>query len=554
MNYGGRLGRLWGNLMSGGFNPANASVPGQVYVINAYTLLAFCSLTLFGLLHIFSERNFIVGYLELTGAGVMALNVLGLRLTHNIILARNSFLAGVIVMLVVMLETGGTQGTGVFWFFVFPVAAFFLAGKKQGMWWMMGLFGATGLTVLLAQLSVITIAYTFIEVRQLLASVLVVAVGVYVYQRSRETLQESTRASKRALRAEKVQAETVLAIINEGVLAIDNDGRIIMMNPAAEKMLGWKFTDLASKRFMDTVPMVDAQGQVVKQAGSARALGYRRKDGSSFPAMIVAQSITVGGRVQGTLITFRDVTEERAVERAKTEFVTVGSHQLRTPISAIAWLTELLLDDAANLTAEQRQHIQQIEQSNERMAALVADMLMVSSLELDNVQIRPEPVDLAELCHKVLAKQLAEHTAHKKLKIAEHYASDLGVVRFDISVCKVILSNLLANAIKYTPSGGSVTVAIKPADDKIHQGSHSSVLITVSDSGYGIPKAEQSKILTKFFRASNIRNKDTDGTGLGLFIVHTLAEYVGGRMSFESVEGKGTTFSVLLPAETMTKK
>jgi signal transduction histidine kinase len=403
-------------------------------IFELFSLLASLSLSLFGALQITAEHNVALGIMELSGGAAIAINFISLYLTRNIRLARAILLLIVLGFLVLMLITGGTQDTGVFWFFLFPISTFFLVGRKLGSYWMLTLFGMTVSLAVLAQLDIIQIPYTVVVIRQLLISLFVATMGIYVYQRARE-------------------------------------------NSEAEMQL-----------------------------------------------------------------------EQQEVDKAKTEFLTLASHQLRTPISAIAWFSEMLLQgDAGSLSDSQREHIEQIDESNKRSAAIVNAIIQVSNLQTGTLAIRTEQLDLAVLCHEVLEGQLKAQST-RKLEVRERYDARLKKMRFDIDLMKTILQNLISNAIKYTGDGGRIEVAIGPAPKRFGK---DCIRIEVSDSGYGIPKNEQSKIFAKLYRASNIKTKDTDGTGLGLFIVKAILEQVGGQIHFDSQEDKGSTFTVLLPSEAM---
>jgi len=557
-------------MLSGGLSETNKSTqPSErlLYVVRVYSILAFLSLITFGTLHIVADRNFTVGYLEVAGGLVVLLNLTILSLTRKIVVAKNILLFIILSFLVLMLTSGGTQDTGIFWFFVFPITAFFLSGKRQGIWWMAAFFLSMLSVWAFAANHVFEIPYDSITIRQALISVLVVTFGIYAYQQSRERLVGQGVESRKALRNEKVQAEVILQHIDEGIVTTDPAGSVLFMNQAAEKLLGWDASDLFGKKFVDIVPMLDQEGVPISPESrplrqslltgmpSTTIANYRRKDGSAIPVSVASMPVTIDDKVVGSIDTFRDISEERSVVRTKSEFVTLASHQLRTPISAISWLSELLLNgDAGKLSNEQREHIDSIYQSNRRMAELVNQMLIVSSLDLNTMPIVPQKFDISKVAINIVKEQQAAHKA-KKMQVTEHYDTALPGVLFDIDVIKLVLRNLLSNAIKYTPKGGQVILRITSShEEKIRSSSLGSVVISVSDTGFGIPEASTSKIFTKFYRAENIRHKDTDGTGLGLYVVKSLLDYVGGSISFASREGRGTTFTVLLPLEGMQKR
>lgn len=236
-----------------------------------------------------------------------------------------------------------------------------------------------------------------------------------------------------------------------------------------------------------------------------------------------------------------------AIDKAKTEFVSLASHQLRTPLSAINWYTEMLLaGDAGKVTDEQRGFLDQVAQSNKRMVALVSSLLNVSRIDLGTFAVDPVPTKFAEVADSVLF-ELTPQITEKKLEIKKFYDPQLPLIPADPKLLRIIFQNLLSNAVKYTTEG-SVTLTIKqlPKEKK--------VLISVADTGFGIPEEAQAKIFTKLYRADNAREKDADGNGLGLYIVKSIVEQSQGKVWFVSKEHQGTTFYVALPLSGMQKK
>ncbi|HKU18851.1 MAG TPA: ATP-binding protein [Candidatus Saccharimonadales bacterium] len=539
---------------------------GLSAVVQAYSLLAAVSLGFFGVLHVLDEKPWL-GYIELLGAIVFVVNIGLARVSRTVSFARYLFLLAVLAFLVVMLLTGGTDRTGAFWFFVFPVAAFFLTNTRQGLLWMTLLIVmTTGMLVLNGKGS-IALAYTPVEIRQLLVSVVVVAIGIYAYQSSREQLTDESLESSRLLHSEKVRADTIVRQIREGVVATDAAGIITFINPSAEEMLGYEASQAIGKPFTEVMPMLDESGHEVpkEQRPLLRALQsgvsvsatavYRRKDGRTLPVSLASEPVMVGGKVIGGIGLFRDTSEEQAVARAKSEFVTVASHQLRTPISAISWLSELLLnEDVGELSPDQLEHIRGIYHSNQRMSRLVSEMLIVSSLELGTMPVIPQKLQLIEIAKQLVHEELGTHSGSQQPHVIQDYEPNMPLLQADPDIIKLLLRNLLSNARKYTTNTGEIKLRIHiDRAAKLQPSSQGSVAITVQDNGYGIPTTATDRVFSKFFRAENILHKDTDGTGLGLYIVKSLLDYVGGRISFESVEGKGTTFTMLLPLEGMTK-
>jgi len=242
----------------------------------------------------------------------------------------------------------------------------------------------------------------------------------------------------------------------------------------------------------------------------------------------------------------RDIAHVRQIDKAKTEFVSLASHQLRTPLTSVSWFTEMLLNkDVGTLNEKQKEYLSEIYIGNRRMIDLVDDILNTSRIDMGTLLVDPKTVNLPEIAQSVL-DELAPLLQDKKMEVKRDFEADLPEIKADSELIRIVLQNLLSNSLKYTPSGGSIAIGIKRHN--------SQVLIEVSDSGYGIPEKQKSRIFTKMFRADNIRSKDTDGTGLGLYIVRAIVKQHGGRIWFESEENRGTKFYVSLPANLLAKE
>ncbi len=237
-----------------------------------------------------------------------------------------------------------------------------------------------------------------------------------------------------------------------------------------------------------------------------------------------------------------DVTREVEVDRAKSEFVSLASHQLKTPLTAISWLTEALLSgDKGALNDEQRKYIENIHVTDRQMMEMVNDLLNVSRIELGTLQLRPEEIDTAAFAHTVVDEQ-KKSADDKHITLVLNFEENLPHLQADKNLVKMIFQNLVSNAIKYTPARGAVTLTIARG-----AGMRETLFITCADTGIGIPKDEQSKVFEKLHRARNAQASVPDGTGLGLYVIKTIIERVKGAITFDSVEGKGTTFFVTLP-------
>ncbi|MFA6098911.1 MAG: HAMP domain-containing sensor histidine kinase [Patescibacteria group bacterium] len=232
----------------------------------------------------------------------------------------------------------------------------------------------------------------------------------------------------------------------------------------------------------------------------------------------------------------------KEIDQMKTEFISVASHQMRTPLSATKWVLRMILDgDLGPLNPQQREMLAKGYQTNERMIGLINDLLNVSRIEEGRFQYRFIHMSLEEVVESVVQEL---YNVVKKKAIKFEYKkprSPLPKVNIDPQKMRLVLQNLLDNAIKYTPKGNKVVLSMLYEENQ--------VICSIADGGVGIPAYQQSRIFSKFFRADNVIRMQTDGSGLGLFIVKSIVENHQGTVWFESTEGKGTTFYFSLPVE-----
>ena len=351
---------------------------------------------------------------------------------------------------------------------------------------------------------------------------------------------------------EKDKLNTILHSIGDGVFVIGLDQKIILVNSVAlqivkrtgEKVIGKKYSQVFKFISEDTKKKNDKFILDSLRTGKIQTIPYYTniidKKGNEVPVLDSAAPLKAkGGRVIGCVVVFRDITKEREVDKAKTEFVSLASHQLRTPLSAINWFAEMLIsDEAGHLTKEQKKYLHEIYNGNQRMVSLVNALLDVSRIELGTLAIEPEPIYFEKISDSVISEQ-AQEIKKKKLKISKIYGNNLPKIKADPKLIRIVYQNLISNSIKYTPSGGTITISISTKGKYL--------LSEVADTGYGIPKEEQDKIFTKLFRADNVREKVSDGTGLGLYIVKSIVEQSKGKIWFKSEENKGAKFYFTIP-------
>ena len=368
---------------------------------------------------------------------------------------------------------------------------------------------------------------------------------------------------KAKIRAEETaaQEEALLESIGEGVVSIDVEGRIIFINKVAQRVIGKSAWEIAGQPFERLLPLVDEKGQhipkermplqVALEKGETVAVSsistpyYLKPDSEPMPIALTATPVKLGKDTIGAIVVFRDVRMEKKVDRAKTEFVFLASHQLLTPLSAIKWYLELILaGDTGEVKGRLKDYLETAYKSTSRMGNLVNALLNVSRLEMGTFAVNPENTEISALADTIL-EDFAANISGKRLTVKKDYRPPRRL-KVDPNLMHIILQNLISNAVKYTPENGEITVSLSKKGEDF--------LIQVSDTGLGISQEDQPEVFTKLFRGKNIQEADPEGVGLGLYIVKSMVERLGGKIWFTSTEGKGTTFFVTIPLTGMVKR
>lgn len=371
------------------------------------------------------------------------------------------------------------------------------------------------------------------------------------YDHLEQLVAERTKELKKEL-AEKAAILTSMA---EGLVVTDEHGVISYMNPAAEKLIGYSGHGAKGLRAEDALVFLTESGEpnaemhpvssvlqtkVAFLSSLENPLAIRRTRDAIVTVQVSAVPILLGSECVGVAAVIQDVTEARRLDFMKSEFITLVSHQLRTPVSSMRWYLEMLEDDQKSFSDEQKEYVQQIELANTRMNHLINALLNVSKIELGKYQITPSTTNIAEILLKT-QQSLALPLKQKAIKIISHGIDIVPDIRTDQNLLGLILDNLISNAIKYSPEGSTVTIrAFQDLNEK-------TLLLSFADQGIGIPESEKKEIGQKLFRGTNVRLVDTDGNGLGLYISRLAAETIGARLTFESSEGKGAIFTLHLP-------
>ncbi|MDP2737065.1 MAG: ATP-binding protein [bacterium] len=371
-----------------------------------------------------------------------------------------------------------------------------------------------------------------------------------------EKVKEKTsqlQTSVDELEDEKNKTLAIVANFTDPIIVLDKDNKISVINPAARRVfrlteqdLGRpvalankfslaNFSRIIKKEFKINQIKENNNGQEFVQ----EEISIKDKNQELVYKVITAKVLSVSGERLGTMKIFYDLTREKMIDRLKSEFITIAAHQLRTPLSAIKWIINMILQgDAGRLNLEQQELLSKGYASNERIIRLVDALLNVSRIEEGKFGFDFKKVDFKEVLDAALAN-VEELAVKNEQQLIINQPENLPQAYLDKERMIMVMQNLLANAIKYSPPHGKIEVVIA-ADKK-------NLEVKIKDQGVGIPRKDQPKIFSKFFRAANVIKMETEGTGLGLFIVKNIIDKHHGQIKLTSQEGRGTEAVFLVP-------
>jgi PAS domain S-box-containing protein len=337
-------------------------------------------------------------------------------------------------------------------------------------------------------------------------------------------------------------AESILREMSDGVLVMDHAGHCLVANPAAARLLGRSRTELVGQAIEDVLPVTTEAIQTLQRRARDPSLPpvaplLAESDGRRLAVSVGPFSDAEPDRT-GMMVLLRDLSAEAEAERVKQDFVSMVGHELRTPLTLIRTTIDLLNEGDAGALNETQTRIMQVLLANtDRLMMLINDLLDMSAIDSGRMQIQPEPMDLVETVHAAI-EEVRPSAEAKRHRLSTLVPAPAMTVRADRRRIGQVLANLLGNAVKYTPEGGTIEVVIEERAAWVQ--------VSVRDSGIGIPLDEQTQLFEKFYRTSTGR-RTTGGTGLGLAIARSLVEMHGGRIWVESDGLSGSTFSFTLP-------
>jgi PAS domain S-box-containing protein len=347
---------------------------------------------------------------------------------------------------------------------------------------------------------------------------------------------------------EASQSRAVLESIAEGVVVSNGQGQVVLVNAAAERILEAPRRELLGQSIGTIYGRFASEEPIEKLAtelsiGSEPLPTFVEREGRVVRGMLSPVRNTAGDWL-GLVAVFRDVTREAEADRAKNEFISTVSSELRTPLTAITGYAEVLID--TNMNSEQCQFLEVIRANADRMADVIDNVTFIAGVERDTVQLNLQEVDVVRLIEEAL-EEVGPLAAARQLTLEKELPPDLPYLEADQPRLRLVLDNLLSNACRFTMPGGSVTVRAWIQQDMSARASTHYMIIAVADTGVGIPPEEQSRIFERFYRADNPLQMEAGGMGVGLSVVKELVDAHGGRVWVESHVGRGSIFHVALP-------
>jgi len=338
--------------------------------------------------------------------------------------------------------------------------------------------------------------------------------------------------------SEKKKIETIMKNMTDGVVAFDINGLVVHINDAARDILGNKALDLNLKSFLHLFDIsLPPEDKDKKDKLGLNGLQRRVEFEGKYLKLQFAEVMDDDGNIEGLVTVIQDITEEQKLDRMRREFVANVSHELRTPLTSVKSYTETLLDGAREDPATTEHFLRVINDETDRMARLVRDLLILSQHD-SGIRLNLEDIAPADLVNSCV-ERLRREAEQKEQELRVNIKAGLPIIQGDRHRLDQLLTNVIGNAIKYTPQKGKITVHCYCDKDKI--------VINVEDNGIGIPEQDVERIFERFYRVDKARSRQLGGTGLGLAIAREIAQLHGGNISAKSKVGRGTQIFIELP-------
>ncbi len=354
---------------------------------------------------------------------------------------------------------------------------------------------------------------------------------------------------------DKERVDNVIRNIAEGLVVVDSDGNVLLMNPAAERLLGISQKEGVGKKLTDNL----SQGQMLALAkgrtdesaeGGLHEIELAGSDESTKRVLRASTAVVENqdGKTVGMVSVLSDITKQKEIDKLKSDFISNVSHELRTPLIAIEKAISLVMGSDSGTPDDERKKFLEIAHRNlDRLTRLINDLLDISKIEAGKMKLNPVPGDLGDVIQHVL-ETLAPWAKQKDIRLEKYLPAYRVEIFMDADKIIQVLTNLIGNGIKFTHKGGRVFVEVtyRLPDELFPK---TSVQVTIQDTGIGVAQEDMSRIFDKFEQVKGVHSSGIGGTGLGLPIAKEIIQMHGGKLWVESTEGSGSKFIFLLPKE-----
>ena len=351
----------------------------------------------------------------------------------------------------------------------------------------------------------------------------------------------------------KAESEALFLSIGDGAIVTDSNGNISRINNVALDILGYQLKDVIGKWYPGTIIAETETGEMIPYVErpivkaflsgepEVARLYYRRKDGTRVAVSLTVSPVLLNGVPLGAIQVFRDISDDLRLERAKDEFISLASHQLRTPATGVKQYIGIVLQGfAGDITDEQRKMLTKAYESNERQLRIISDLLRVAHVDAGKVVLQRSKVGLNAMMGDIIKEQ-ADLFERRRQNIVLKKASKEAFAYIDEDAIRMVLENILDNAGKYSPEGTQVTTSVSETAD--------TVCVRIVDQGVGISHQDREKIFDKFSRADNPLSVSAGGTGIGLYWAKKIVDLHRGAIDHAPGKVKGTVFTITLPKE-----
>ncbi|MEN9558708.1 MAG: hypothetical protein RL141_1077 [Candidatus Parcubacteria bacterium] len=375
-------------------------------------------------------------------------------------------------------------------------------------------------------------------------------------------LNETVEKEKQAAEKKAEEVNAIVTSVGEGLIALDGELKVVLANEPAGKLFGLPLDRIIGQPMQALARMLHGNQEIEPDRyPEAIALktkqtvvldltedrSYHASSGRIFSVAVTATPLVLGGAVQGVVMVLRDIGELKQLEQARIGFISIASHQLRTPLTSMRWFAEMLIGgDAGVMTPDQKHFVERIYEGTDRMIGLVNLLLQIARVEAGRIKVEPKPIDFKNTIRGLTVALKSFLEAKTQTIDVQTTPDPFPLIPMDQEVIWQVLQNLLSNASRYAPVKSAIEIRIVSKDPVVE--------FSIRDHGIGIPKESQGRIFEKFFRADNALKLVPEGSGLGLSLVKSLVEGWGGKIWFESEEGKGTTFYFTIPLKGMEAK